>query len=402
MFTSFIQLYKEAFSGLSKNSWYLSIVMLINRSGTMVVAFMTIYCVHTLHFTPVQAGIIMALFGVGGFCGAFIGGVLTDRIGFYDLQVGALISGGLLFFVLGMQHTFLTLCIGAFVLSLCNESVRPANSSAIAHYSAPENKTRSISLNRLAINLGWAVGGGLGGLLAAINYHLLFWVDGGTNILAAIMLLILMPKSKIVKTIKKRDHTINRNAAYGDLTYWAFIALGILFFICFYEFMIMEPAFYKLDWHFNERFIGFLLALNGVLIAFVEMVMVHNLEGKRHGLIYIITGILLGVVGLVLINIVPQTAIMAILIVIIITFSEMLSMPFMNSFWVHRTNDHNRGAYAGMYSMSWSLAQIVAPVIGGIVIASGGFAMLWWVLAVISLVSAVGYVFLYRAMVSRR
>ncbi|MGH7238406.1 MAG: MFS transporter, partial [Candidatus Saccharimonadales bacterium] len=134
MFTSFIQLYKQAFTGLSKNSWFLSIVMLVNRSGTMVVAFMTVYCVHTLHFSPIQAGIIMMLFGVGGFFGAFFGGILTDRIGFYDLQVGALISGGVLFMVLGMQHTFLTLCIGAFVLSICNESVRPANSTAIAHY----------------------------------------------------------------------------------------------------------------------------------------------------------------------------------------------------------------------------------------------------------------------------
>ena len=73
--------------------------------------------------------------------------------------------------------------------------------------------------------------------------------------------------------------------------------------------MIMEPAFYKLEWHFNERFIGFLLALNGLLIAFAEMVMVHNLEGKRHGLVYIITGIFMGAAGLILLNIVPQTAV---------------------------------------------------------------------------------------------
>jgi len=69
----------------------------------------------------------------------------------------------------------------------------------------------------------------------------------------------------------------------------------------------------------------------------------------------------------------------------------------MNSFWIHRTNDHNRGAYAGMYSMSWSLAQIVAPLVGGLVIATGGFTLLWWVLAGISSVSAIGFFFLYRA-----
>jgi predicted MFS family arabinose efflux permease len=84
---SLIQLYKKAYSGLSPNSWYLSVVMFINRSGTMVVPFLSIYCINQLGFSVVQAGYIMALFGVGSIFGAFMGGKLTDKIGFYDLQV---------------------------------------------------------------------------------------------------------------------------------------------------------------------------------------------------------------------------------------------------------------------------------------------------------------------------
>ena len=396
MLTSFFQLYKQAYSGLSRNSWYLSAVMLINRSGTMVVAFMSVYCVHQLHFNIVQAGVIMMLFGVGAIFGGFFGGRLTDKIGFYDLQVGALISGGLLFIIFGFQHTFLSLSIGAIVLSFFNESVRPANSTAIAHYSSEENRTRSFSLNRLAVNIGWAVGGGLGGLLASINYHLLFWVDGGTNILAAILLLILMPKSKIIKTLKKHDKTLVRKSAYRDKTYLAFIFLGTLYFICFYEFMIMEPAFYKIDWHFNERFIGFLLALNGIIIAVVEMVLIHNLEGKRNSLVYIVIGILIGAATFVLINIVSISAFAAIVVVVFITFSEMMTMPFTSAFWIARTSDNNRGEYAALYSMAWSFAQVVAPLIGGLVIARGGFTLLWWLLGGLSVISATGFLFLYR------
>jgi predicted MFS family arabinose efflux permease len=373
--------------------------MLINRSGTMVVPFMSIYCIQQLHFTIVQAGIIMALFGVGSICGAFVGGKLTDKIGFYDLQVGALFSGGVLFIILGYQHTFFSLSIGTYILSFCNESFRPANSTAIAHYSTPENKTRSYSLNRLAINLGWAVGAGTGGLLAAINYHLLFWVDGITNILAALLLLKLMPRSSIINTIKKIDKTIARASAYKDKIYLAFILLSTIFGMCFFQFFIMEPVFYKIAWHFNERFIGFLMALNGVMIAVVEMVMIHNLEGKRNGLIYISTGILLGGIGFVLLNVVSPTAIAAIVIVILVTFSEMLSMPFMNAFWISRTTEYNRGEYAALYTMSWSTAQIFAPFIGGEVIAYGGFYLLWWLLAGLSAIAAVGYMLLYRAVV---
>ena len=338
----------------------------------------------------------MALFGVGALAGAFLGGKLVDKIGFYDMQVGALISGGLFFILIGFLQSFYVLAIGTFVLSLCNESFRPANSAAIAHYSTDSNKTRSYSLNRLAINLGWAVGGGLGGFLAAINYHLLFWVDGCTNILAAVLLLLLMPRAAVAKTIKKPDADIIKTSAYKDRIYLAFIVLATLFATCFYQFMIMQPLFFKLDWHFSERFIGFLMALNGLLIVVIEMVMIHKLEGRRNRMVYIIGGVALGGLSYVLLNILPAGAVAAIIVVILVTFSEMFAMPFMNSFWISRTTPHNRGDYAALYSMSWSTAQIVAPFFGSNVIAYGGFNLLWWMLGGISFVATIGYYYLYK------
>ncbi|MGI8637233.1 MAG: MFS transporter, partial [Segetibacter sp.] len=184
---SLLPLYKAAYLGLSRQTWFLSLVILINRSGTMVVPFMTMYATQKLHFSIVDAGIIMALFGAGSIVGAFIGGKLTDTIGFYKIQVSALLGGGVMFIVLGYLHSYFMLCCGTFVLGLINESFRPAHSTAIAYYSKRENRTRSYSLNRLAINLGWAFGGALGGFLASYNYHLLFWVDGLTNISAAVI-----------------------------------------------------------------------------------------------------------------------------------------------------------------------------------------------------------------------
>jgi predicted MFS family arabinose efflux permease len=371
--------------------------MLVNRSGTMVIPFMSIYCVHQLHFNIKQAGIIMALFGAGSVCGAFAGGKLTDKIGFYDLQVGALLSGGIFFLILGYQHTFITICIVTFILSFFNDSFRPANSTAIAHYSNAQNKTRSYSLNRLAVNLGWAVGGALGGFLASINYHLLFWVDGCTNILAALLLVKLMPRANVVKTIKKPDKFAIKTSPYNDGVYLVFILLATLFGMCFFQFFTMQPVFYKLQWHFSERLIGCLMALNGLLIVFIEMVMIHNLEGKRNGLIYISMGILLGGSGFVLLNLVPATIFAAIFIVIIITFGEMLSMPFMNAFWISRTNEYNRGEYAALYTISWSVAQVLGPLLGGRIIYYYSFNLLWWLLGGISLLAATGYLFLYRA-----
>jgi predicted MFS family arabinose efflux permease len=390
-----LKLYKNAYSGLSRNSWYLCLVMLVNRSGTMVIPFLTIYCTQQLHFSITQAGYIMGLFGAGAITGAFIGGKVTDKIGFYDLQVFALLTGGLFFILLGFQRSFITMAIGAFVLSLCNESFRPANSTAIAHYSTDENKTRSYSLNRLAVNLGWAFGGALGGFLASFNYHLLFWVDGCTNIAAALLLLKLMPRVKITKPLKHQQGSLAGASPYRDGVYLFFILFVILYATCFFQLFTMQPVFYKTEWHFNERFIGFLMALNGLLITFIEMVLIHHLEGKRHPLNYIVIGVLLMGVGFVLLNVLPAQALIAVVVIIVITLGEIMSMPFMNAFWIARTTTYNRGAYAALYTMAWSTAQVLAPTIGSQVIMGGGFNTLWWLSGLACTISATGFGLLY-------
>lgn len=359
----------------------------------MVVPFLTMYCHIQLGFSVQQAGFVMALFGAGAILGAFVGGKIVDAWGFYPLQLAALLVGGTMFLLVGQLQSYTALCIGTFTLSACNESFRPANSTAIAHYSTVENRTRSYSLNRLAINLGWAFGGALGGFLASVNYHLLFWVDGCTNIFAALLLLKLLPfvKSGRKRAAVKDVKPVKATSPYRDSTYLFFILLTILFAACFFQLFSMQPLFYKTEWRLNERFIGVLMALNGVIIVGVEMIIVYRLEGTRPLTTFIRTGIFLVGVGFAIINILPPSAWVAVLCVTIVTFGEMFSMPFMNSFWVSRTTEGNRGQYAALYTIAWSMGQIAGPYTGSIVIQKSGYATLWWGIALVCLVTSLGF-----------
>ena len=358
----------------------------------MVVPFLTMYCHIQLGFTVGQSGFVMALFGGGAILGAFVGGRIVDAWGFYPLQLAALLIGGTMFIVVGFLHSYIGLCTGTFILSCCNESFRPANSTAIAHYSTVENRTRSFSLNRLAINMGWAVGGALGGFLASVNYHLLFWVDGCTNILAAGLLLKLLPFVKSGSKRKAvRHETVIARSPYRDKAYLFFICLTILFAACFFQLFSMEPLFYKTQWNLNERFIGILMTLNGIIIVGFEMILVYSLEGTRPLTTFIRTGIFLIGIGFALVNIFPPSPWVAILSVSIITIGEILSMPFMNSFWISRTADNNRGQYAAMYTIAWSVGQIAGPYLGSQVIEKKGYADLWWVITGICFITSFGF-----------
>lgn len=90
----------------------------------MVIPFMSVYTIEKLHFTIIQSGWVMAFFGIGALIGAFAGGKLTDKLGFYDIQVGALLTGGTMFIILGYQQTFTSISLLTLTLSICNESFR--------------------------------------------------------------------------------------------------------------------------------------------------------------------------------------------------------------------------------------------------------------------------------------
>src|ERR1041385_8615888 len=111
MLLSTAKTYRSAYSGLSRSTWLLSLIMLINRSGTMVVPFMTLYLTSPkMGYTIGQAGFVYGLFGAGALSGAWIGGRLTDKIGFYPIQLMTLFGGGVLFMLLGQMKTFPLIC----------------------------------------------------------------------------------------------------------------------------------------------------------------------------------------------------------------------------------------------------------------------------------------------------
>ncbi|MBC7828591.1 MAG: MFS transporter [Chitinophagaceae bacterium] len=398
MFAKTVSLYKNAYSGLSASTWWLSMIMLVNRSGTMVVPFMSIYMTTpVMGYSIGEAGIVMGLFGLGAVAGGFFGGRITDKAGFYPVQVCTLIGGGILFIVLGQMKSYPLICLFSFLLSLVNEAFRPANATAVAAYSKENNRTRSYALNRLAINLGWAVGGAVGGYIASHSYILLFWVDGLTNIVAALLLLyFLPPSSNYVKPVAIKQKPVGSLSAHKDKFYLIFILLTILFATCFFQMFSTLTVYFKKDLSFSESYIGFLMAVNGLVITFIEMILVFKLEGKRKNTFYIFCGVLLCGISYLMLNFFTITHLLAVCMILLITFGEILSMPFMNAFWISRSADHNRGQYAGLYTIAWATAQTCGPLFGSLIADRSGFPLLWWLVGALCVLTAFGFFLLHK------
>jgi MFS family permease len=174
----------------------------------------------------------MGFFGVGALIGAYAGGWLTDKLGYYPVQFWSLVANGIVLLLMMLVQSFWMMCFTVLVLSITADIFRPANSIAIAVYSNAETRTRSVSLYRMAVNLGWAIAPVLGGLLATLGWNWLFWIDGLTCIFAALMLRYLLPEKEAKKTEETPvlEHAQNKaplkyGAIFSDRLFVLFLGL---------------------------------------------------------------------------------------------------------------------------------------------------------------------------------
>jgi predicted MFS family arabinose efflux permease len=233
----------------------------------------------------------------------------------------------------------------------------------------------------------------MGGIIASFDYNLLFWVDGITNLLAALLLYItLSPKRNSATEVKTKETGIKKSSVYKDRVYLSFIVLVFFFALCFFQLFTTVPVFFKEKFHLSVLFIGLVMALNGLIIALFEMITIFKLEGRRPSLHFISGGVLLVCIAFLTLNIPPSNyEIIAVVAMLFLTFGEMLAMPFMNAYWIARTVQNNRGQYAALFSVAWASAQTVGPYAGSLAAQHLGYQTLWYIAGFVCLVLAFFY-----------
>lgn len=397
--------YLSAYEGLSRPAWILALVMFINRVGAMVVPFLGIYMTEALDFTIKEAGIVLSFFGFGSLAGSWLGGKLTDAKGHFKVQLLSLILVVPMFFLLPFFQSVLSLSVGIFLLSLVAETFRPANSVSIAYYSKPENLTRALSLNRMAVNLGFSIGPALGGLLAALSYKFLFYGNGITALLAGLIFYFYFKQKTFKKSNRHSPLSLQKKtqqepfspykSPYRDKVFLLFNFFCTLWCISFFQLLSTLPLFYKEELEIKDSGIGLLLAFNGLVVFIFEMILVHLVEKRWKEIEVIIIGAVLLCLSFCMLQIQGGLWV-AYLAMFTLSISEILVMPFMASISLKRATKSSQGAYIGLNGLSFSIAHIVSPYFGTQVASKLGFSNLWLIIAALSMVSSVGFYFLKK------
>jgi predicted MFS family arabinose efflux permease len=367
---------KKTYGGLPSSIWVLAITQLINRAGAMVIFFLSIYLNSELKFDLNQVGWAMAVFGTGSILGVYTGGYLTDRIGFFRVMIASLVIGAGCFVAVSFITSYFWLLPGLFLMAFSSEAYRPANMAAVSLFSNSTNYLKAITLNRLAINLGFSVGPALGGLLATLDYRYIFWADAASSILAAGMAFVfLRARQQIIKT-EDASFEVAVQSPYKDKLFLWFLPMVTLYSIAFLQLFTTMTVYYKQVELLTEVQIGLLLALNGLIVVVFEMFLISKIGNRGQPMNFIAAGTLL-LMACYAVLFVGHGIAWMIVITVFASVSEMLAMPFMNTFMNNRSGASNKGKYSSLYIIAWSSAHIITPVLATVIPLRAGYNALW-------------------------
>lgn len=395
MFKNAFRKYIDNFRGFSREIWILTLVTFINRAGTMVLPFLSKYLKEDLGFSYTQIGNILFFFGLGSMVGSWLGGKLSDKIGFYKIMIFSLLVSGMMFFGLQYVTSYVGLCISIFLIMVVADMFRPAMFVSLGAYAKPENRTRALTLVRLAINLGFAAGPALGGLIIMnMGYKGLFWADGTTCIIAILTFWILVKEKK--KTIVSPDDKLlleaNRQSVFKDKPFWVFLFMCVVTGVLFFQLFTTIPLYHKEQFNLTELQTGLLLTLNGVLVFFLEMPIVSYIERHKLNKVKIVSiGCFFMAISLFLMLVNVWAGIL-IIMMLFMTFAEMFAFPFSNSFALSRAPKGHEGRYMAIFTMSFSAAHILSAKIGMGIVSAFGYQMNWLFMGFLGLVGTLsGY-----------
>jgi len=257
---------------------------------------------------------------------------------------------------------------------------------------------------RLAVNLGFAAGPTLGGLIIlGMGYSGLFWVDGSTCIIAILIFVLMVKERKrIPLAVGEIPTTVIRKSIYKDKPFWLLLYTIFIIAMVFFQIFTTLPLYHHEKFGLTEFQTGLLLSLNGFLVFLLEMPIVSIIERKRINKIKIIAyGALCVALGYYIL-LLDSWAFILILSIVLLTFGEIFAFPFSNAVALNRAPKGQEGEYMGLFTMSFSLAHIACSKTGLDIIAHFGYMSNWLFMGTLGMLAAICSIKLNRMLIAEK
>lgn len=372
--------------------------MFINRAGSFIVPFLSIYISEKLGYGVRFATLTIGAFGLGSMCGALVGGHLADLIGRRTVMLAGLFGGACVMIIMSQLSNRWAIMAAAFSLSLIADVYRPAAAAMIADLTTPHERSLAFGLMYVAINLGFAIAPVVGGLLADRSFQLLFWGDALTCSLYGLIITRFIRETLPATRSKQDAPSVEESGQVSiaaavrqilhDGPFITFCLASLLFAVVFMQSMSTLPL-YMAGLGISARDYGLIIAANGAMITILQLPLTTRLNRFNRAHVVTVAALVTGIgFGLMTFATLRWHFLAA---VTIWTLGEIMQSPYMQAIVGDMAPVHMRARYMGVFTLMYAIAISVGVPLGGHVLARYGGTSLWTGTFVVSLIGAATY-----------
>ncbi|WP_328969768.1 MDR family MFS transporter [Streptomyces sp. NBC_00239] len=386
---------RESVAGLPREFWWLWTSTLVNRLGAFVATFMALYLTLDRGYSASFAGLVAALHGLGAVISSLVAGVMTDRLGRRPTMMIAQTSTAFSVALLGFMEHPAAIAGVALLVGMASNASRPAVQAMMADIVRPQDRVRAFALNYWAINLGFGISAAGAGFIAQYSYLAGFLGEAALTLACAVIVFVKLPESRPQKTAgaAAKEPDVRLGEVLRDGRYMGVVGLSFLISLIFTQGSVGLPVAMG-SAGFSPADYGLVIAVNGVLIVALQIPVTRFIEHRDPQRLLVVSALLAGY-GFGLTAFADSLAVYA-LTVCVWTLAEIVNSPTQMGLVVRLSPVHGRGRYQGVYTMSWAVASLIAPLMAGGMIDRLGAGWLWGSTAVLGSVAGLGYWLLMR------
>ncbi len=334
---------------------------LVNRLGSFIVPYLTLLLNREFGLPSRTVGFFVSAYAAGSIVAILAGGAFTDRLGRRRTLLISLFGAGAIAIGMGVATTLRAFVPLLVLFGFVADLYRPAASSIIGDLLPSEDRAVGFGALRLANNLGFACGMGLGGVLADWSWRALCAADGTTTLLFGAIVYFFIAETAPASGNPGAPVASSGLSPWRDPVFLLLAAGSLLFCMQIFIDLTVLPLTITVSAGYPSVVYGLTVGTNGLIIALLELPIVNALRRGRR-LRIAAFGVLLSGVGFGLTGFVMHWA-WFLMTVVLWTFGEILVVPQQNAFIADWAPPAARGRYIGLYQATWSVGFAIAPLV---------------------------------------
>jgi MFS family permease len=378
--------------------WTLMAGTFIDRlGGAMMFPFFAIYITEKFGVGMIVVGAVFAIYSGSSFLGSTVSGAITDKFGRKVMIIFGLVASALSSLVIPFIDSLNVFYAASFLVGLFGSVGGPARQAMIADLLPEEKRAEGYAIHRVTFNLSAAIGPAIGGILAAISYPLLFFMDAISSLIMAAIIIFKLPETKPELKEGEDEQTIMQSVGgyrdvFKDVIFMSFIGVSILMVLVYFQ-MNSTLSVYLRDIHqITLQQFGAIISINAAMVVVMQFWISRRLTGQQP-LFMMALGMAFYAVGFAMYGFIGGTYVfsLAIVAMVIITIGEMIIAPFQQVVVAKLAPEQMRGRYMAIYGMSWGIPVAIAPLLAGVVMDNYDPRWVWWGVGIIGLLAVFGF-----------